>query len=255
MLLPFATSFVCTCHRSSDGLSLFVSSTDGYVSKLHFTRGELGVILPESDVPLQTKRLHPVIYGSPEEALGMNDSRCRIPTSSLPSVADAPGLAECHGSIPGKSEVGGGIFLGEALAKTSNPNVVVAKAKKKIVPTLINSLPAAASGGHPEVDIGKVVFSSNSVAPSPTPSTDSVVGERKKRRITPTLVHSNVDTVQAQRADGGVDPSARDEMPDTHITGDGAPPDPQSVTKHASGNGQDRTPKKKRLAPTLVSAL
>lgn len=254
ILLPFATPLVCTCHRSSDGLSLFVSSTDGYVSKLHFTRGELGVVIPESDVPLQTKRLHPVIYGSPEEALGVNDSQCRIPTPSLPSVADVPGLAEGHGATPGKSEVGGGIFPGEEQAKASNPNTAVAKAKKKIVPTLINSLPTA-SGRHPEVDIGKVVGSSNAVAPSPTPSTDSVVGERKKRRITPTLVHSNVDTVQAQSADDGVDPSARDEMPDTHITGDGAPPNPRSVTKHASGNGQDRTPKKKRLAPTLVSAL
>ena len=131
---------------------------------------------------------------------------------------------------------------------------VVAKAKKKIVPTLINSSPAAASG-HPEVDIGQVMPPSTSVAPSPTPSTDGVVGERKKRRITPTLVHGNVDTVQTQCADRGAYPSARDEMPDTHMTGDGAPPDPRSVTKHASGNGQDRTPKKKRLAPTLVSAL
>lgn len=247
-----------TCHRSSDGLSLFVSSTDGYVSKIHFTRGELGVIIPESDVPLQTKRLHPVIYGSPEEALRVNDPQCRIPTPSLPSVADAPGPAECHGSTSGKSEVGGGIIPGEAQAKASNPHAAVAKAKKKIVPTLINSLPAAASGRHPEAGIGQVMLPSTSIAPSPTPSTastDSVVGERKKRRITPTLVHSNVDTVQTKCADGGVDPSARDEMPDTQMTGDGAPPDPRSVTKHASGNGQDRTPKKKRLAPTLVSAL
>lgn len=249
------TPLVCTCHRSSDGLSLFVSSTDGYVSKIHFTREELGAVIPESDVPLQTKRLHPVIYGSPEEALRVNDSKCRIPKPSLPSVADVRGPAECHGSTPGKGEVADGIVPAEALGQASNPHVLVAKPKKKIVPTLIKSLPAAASGRHPEVDIGQVTLPSTSVPPSPTPATDGVVGEKKKRRITPTLVQSNVDTAHAQGADGDVDPSARDEMSDTHMAGDGAPRDPPSVTKHASGKGQDRTPKKKRLAPTLVSAL
>lgn len=252
--LPFATPLVCTCHRSSDGLSLFVSSTDGYVTKMHFTRGELGVVIPESAVPLQTKRLHPVIYGLPGESLLVNDPQCRIPRPSLPSIADLNGPAECHGSKPRKGEVADGIVPAEAQGQASNPHVLVAKPKKKIVPTLVDFLPAAASERHPEVGVGQIILPPTSVPPSPT-SSGVVVGERKKRRITPTLVHSSVDTAHTQDADGDVDPSARNEMPDTRMAGNGAPRDPRCVTKHAPGTGQDRTPKKKRLAPTLVSAL
>lgn len=249
----FTSLFACWRARSSDGLSLFVSSTDGYVSKIHFKEGELGSFIPKSDVPLQTKRLHPVIYGWQPEAAGTDDISGRIPTLSPPATGSCV-LRECHASTQQGVDGGNGVVLGEASAKTPSPGIVATKAKKKIVPTLVTSLPVAVSKHDPKVNNGQVTRLLTGILPRPTPSVDELQSERKKRRIAPTLVHSDLVTARVQSADGVV--TVVNEVPSISSTaGDSASRIPQAFAKSPSESSQDQNPKKKRLAPTLVSAL
>ncbi|CAN0182978.1 unnamed protein product, partial [Ectocarpus sp. 12 AP-2014] len=204
---------------SSDGLALFVSSTDGYVSKIHFEPGELGDTLPCSDVPLQTRRLHPVIYDWQTEATPTEEVAGRVlRPSPLPS-----GLV----CVETPTQAGGEVSTGKALglAPAPIPLPVATKQKNKIVPTLVTPLPAA--------DHAQPVASSTAVPPSPiTPLT-----ERKKRRITPTLC---------------VPGAKEDATGEDGLVSGTRSPLPSSARNVAVGN---ETPKKKRLAPTLVSAL
>lgn len=222
--------------RSSDGLSLFVSSTDGYVSKIHFEQGELGVTIPESEVPWQTRRLHPVIYGWQQKTAHMGEAAGITPRPSPPSAA-----GECQAST---SRLGAeGVSAGEPLA--SIPHTVATK--PKIVPTLV-------SGHHPQVVAGPVA-PSMAVPPSPTPPST----ERKKRRITPTLLHnSGIDANPAWGASGSEDahvvPGTQGVSSSSTVEDD-ASQNRLPAAETVSGSGQDRTPKKKRLAPTLVSTL
>lgn len=213
--------------RSSDGLSLFVSSTDGYVSKIHFEQEELGLMIPESDVPSQTRRLHPVIYdwtAHAEEAAGKN------PTATPRPVSD-----DCQAS---KLQEKGDDSIRTQESGEPGTHTMAAKSKKKIVPTLVTP-------GHPvQGDVG--LIPSTPVPPSPTlPS-----AERKKRRITPTLVHGTSGT-----EDGRAMPDTHGGVASTSAVGEEAPRNTSSAVTHASGSGLDQTSKKKRLAPTLVSAL
>ncbi|CAN0329947.1 unnamed protein product [Ectocarpus sp. 6 AP-2014] len=204
---------------SSDGLALFVSSTDGYVSKIHFEPGELGDTLPCSDVPLQTRRLHPVIYDWQTEVTPTEEVAGRVLRPSPPPS----GVVRVERPTQAGGETSTGKALG--LAPAPSPLPVATKQKKKIVPTLVTPLPAA--------DRAQPVASSTAVPPSPTtPST-----ERKKRRITPTLC------VPGMNEDASGD--------DGLVSGTQSPL-PASAKHVAVGN---ETPKKKRLAPTLVSAL
>lgn len=205
--------------RSSDGLALFVSSTDGYVSKMHFEPGELGDTLPCSDVPLQTRRLHPVIYDWQTEVTPTEEVAGRVLRPSPPPS----GVVRVETPAQAGGEVSTGKALG--LAPAPSPLPVVTKQKKKIVPTLVTPMPAA--------DRAQPVASSTAVPPSPTtPST-----ERKKRRITPTLC---------------VPGTNEDTSGDDALVSGTQSPLPASAKHVAVGN---ETPKKKRLAPTLVSAL
>lgn len=205
MFVPVARSRFLAPGRSADGLSLFVSSTDGYVSTFHFRPGELGVTIPEASVPLQTRRLHPVIYGW----------RPETPSSIPPSVEVVHTHAAREASTLGTAATG--TSLGQRDATAPNPEATSSKPKKKIVPTLLSPVPTASVPlGHPaKVDVISAPHSSVAVPPVP-PCTDGAHGDRKKRRIAPTLVHNGV-----------VEPTGQ----------------------------EDKTPKKKRLAPTLVSAL
>lgn len=222
--------------RSSDGLSLFVSSTDGYVSKIHFERGELGVTIPDSDVPWQTQRLHPVIYGWRQKTAHMGEAAGVTPRPSPPSAA-----GECEAPTSGKGD--GGVNTTEPLAPI--PHTMAAKTK--IVPTLV-------SGRNAQVET-KPVAPSTGVPPSPNPPPSS---EKKKRRITPTLLHNGgIDTNPAWGASGSEDSHA---LPGTQrvrsssTVEDDPSRNPSSAAKKVSGSGQDRA-QKKRLAPTLVSSL
>lgn len=208
-----------TPSRSSDGLALFVSSTDGYVSKIHFEPGELGNTLPCSDVPLQTRRLHPVIYDWHTEVTPTEEVEGKMLRPSPP-----PGGVVC---VETPTQDGGEVSTGKApgLAPAPTPLPVATKQKKKIVPTLVTPLPAA--------DDAQPVASSTAVPPSPTTPS----AERKKRRITPTLCMPGTNE-DVNGEDGRVS-GTRSPLPasDKHV---------------AVGN---ETLKKKRLAPTLVSAL
>lgn len=224
--LPFACArvFSAWC-RSSDGLSLFVSSTDGYVSKIHFEQEELGLVIPDSDVPSQTRRLHPVIYGwtaHAEKAAG------RIPTEALRPISD-----ECQASTPQEK---GDDSTRTAASGEPAPDTLAAKPKKKIVPTWV--APAHSAQGNVEP------VPSTAVPPSPTlPS-----AERKKRRITPTLVHGASGTEDGRATlgtQGRVSSTPAEEAPQKTV----------SAATHVSGSGLDQTTRKKRLAPTLVSPL
>lgn len=229
-LLPFACARVLSAWcRSSNGLSLFVSSTDGYVSKIHFEQEELGSMIPESDVPSQTRRLHPVIYGWTDHA---EEAASRIPTASPRSISD-----ECQASTP--REKGDDPARTQESGEPAGPDTMAAKPKKKIVPTLVTP-------GHPaQGDVGPVP--STAVPPSPTlPS-----AERKKRRITPTLVHGASGTEDGRAMPAGT----QGDVSSTPTVGEEAPHNTLSAATHASGSGLDQTSKKKRLAPTLVSAL
>lgn len=234
---PFACACVFSARcRSSDGLSLFVSSTDGYVSKIHFEHGELGSIIPESDVPSQTRRLHPVIYGWRQETAHGAKAASRIPTAAgrIPTAAPRPISDECQASTPRDK---GDDSIRARESGEPGPDTMAAKPKKKIAPTLVTP------GHRSPVDVESVP--SAAVPPSPTlPS-----AERKKRRITPTLVHGTNDT-----EDGRAMPGTRG-VSSNPAVGEEAPQNTLSAVPHASGSGLDQTPKRKRLTPTLVSAL
>lgn len=214
--------------RSADGLSLFVSSTDGYVSKIHFEQGELGLMIPESDVPAQTRRLHPVIYGW-QQTSHADEVAGKMPTAARP-VSD-----EFQKSTP-REKGNRSISTGESGGP--GPHKMAAKPKKKIVPTLVT--PGHRSQGAVEA------FPSTAVLPSPT----LPPAERKKRRITPTLVHG-ANGVEVGREMPGKQGGASS----TPSVEEDAPQNTLPAAAHSSETGLDQTPKKKRLAPTLVSAL
>lgn len=201
------------------------------MSKIHFHPGELGVIIPESDVPSQTRRLHPIIYNwQPEVTHG--EEACRV--SKPVPVAD-----ECQ--PPTLREKGNETV---STGNASGPLTMATKQKRKIVPTLVTP------GLRPQVDV-ETAPPSTAVPPSPNPPS----AERKKHRITPTLVDSNGVGTTAQGVNGREDISL---APGTQDVSSSSPV--EEVLRHlppaaSSGTGQDRTPKKKRLAPTLVSAL
>lgn len=220
--------------RSSDGLSLFVSSTDGYMSKIHFEQEELGVTISESDVPWQTQRLHPVVYGWRQKTAHMGEVAAVTSRPSPPSDA-----GECH-ALPRKGD--GGVTTAEPLAPI--PHTMAAK--PKIGPTLV-------SGRNGEVETGPV-GPSTGVPPSPKPPSS----EKKKRRITPTLLHNGgIDTNPAWGASGSEDNHA---LPGTKRVSSSSTVEDDDLrntlpaAKKVSGSGQDRA-QKKRLAPTLVSSL
>lgn len=214
-----------------------MSSTDGYVSKIHFEQEELGDFIPESEVPWQTRRLHPVIYGWQQKAAHMSEAAGVIPRPSPPSAASVH-----QGSTSRKGS------CGVSTAKPLGPiRHTMAAIPKKIVPTLV-------SGRHEQVEAGPVA-PSTAIPLGPSPPSF----EKKKRRITPTLLHnSGIDPNPAWGANGSKDNHV---VPGTHgvssssTVEDHASPNPLSATKNATGSGRDRTPKKKRLAPTLVSTL
>lgn len=213
--------------RSPDGLSLFVSSTDGYVSKIHFESGELGDTVPASDVPLQTRRLHPVIYDWHPEKSEVEAATERIAKSDAPSTGreretPSPREGVDGGSSPGKKD------LGAEETSARDPHAVAVRPKKKIAPTFVTSLPAPdrADPGDP------------SPAVPPSPASPS---ERKKRRITPTLVH-----LEGANANGDFCVSTETQV---------GPPSATAPDAQAPGSGQDCIPRKKRLAPTLVAPL
>lgn len=223
--------FASPC-RSADGLSLFVSSQDGYVSTFHFKPGELGETIPEAGVPLQTRRLHPVIYGWRPEA-GSENVRGTMPPSAPPAESVQTNAAR-ELSTPRMPASGTKLGSGDAVAPS--PGATFSKPKKKIAPTLLSPMPAAPVRQHAKPD------SSSSPQPSiavpPTPSyAGGVQGDRKKRRIVPTLIHDGTAET-ATPSDDGLAPGS---------IGSAAP---------GRSTGQDdKASKKKRLAPTLVSAL
>ena len=185
-------------------------------------------MIPESDVPSQTRRLHPVIYGwtsHAEEAAG------RIPTSvPTRSISD-----ECQASMPQEE---GNDSARPQESGEPDPHAMAAKPKKKIVPTLI--IP----GHRAQGDMGS--GPSTAVPPSPTlPST-----ERKKRRITPILVNGASST-----EDRSAMPATQGGVSATPAVGEEAPQGTLSAATRALASGLDQASKKKRLAPTLVSAL
>lgn len=198
------------------------------MSKIHFEQGELGLIIPESDVPSQTRRLHPVIYGWQQDTAHADEASGRIPKAAPRQISDEP-----QASTPrekGDDSARSGDF-GEP-----GPDTMAAKPKKKIVPTLVTP------GRRPQVDVEPVA--SAAVPPCPTIASS----ERKKRRITPTLVHgANTEDGRTMVGTQGVS-----SIP---AVGEEAPQNTLSAATQASGRGLDQTPKKKRLAPTLVSAL
>lgn len=205
-----------------------MSSTDGYVSKIHFESGELGDTIPASDVPLQTRRLHPVIYNwQPETAQveAAAETTTKLdPRSTGHERETLPRERDDGSSTPRKEDRG----MKEAPNLARDPRAVAIKPKKKIVPTFVTALPAP-----DHADLGDP-----SPAVPPSPATPS---EKKKRRITPTLVLSEVAD---KTGDGRVLKGTQVES-----TGTTAP------AAQVLGNGQDRTPRKKRLAPTLVAPL
>lgn len=210
-------------------------------------------MIPESDVPSQTRRLHPVIYGwqqtaHAEEGAGRTLREAPRPTSDecqtvqadealgrTPTEAPRPTSNECQASPSRKKGDNSAIKPGEPGA-----DAMPAKPKKKIVPTLVSP------GHRAQGDVAPVP--STAVPPSPTlPS-----AERKKRRITPTLVHA-ANVAEDGRTMPGTEGSVSSRP--TPAVGEEAPLNALSATTDASGSGLDQTPKKRRMAPTLVSAL
>lgn len=238
--------------RSADGLSLFVSSTDGYISKFHFKQGELGSIIPDRSVPFQTRRLHPVIYKWRQDTTE-NDESSPAENMSVTPIAGAQGLdgrkaSEEHG-IPELRILESTRERGNAVDRDASSS----KPKKKIVPTLLSSLPATSlERNHEMGEYSTSTSNLPAVAFTRSPSrSDNSQADRKKRRITPTLVYDATPS----SSDGAVSTDCVDD--DLRATPSGGDELATSVSRATIPATEQivRTSKKKRLTPTLVSSV
>lgn len=236
--------------RSADGLSLFVSSTDGYISTFHFKPGELGIIIPNVDVPLQTQRLHPVIYGWRPEMDGKHVSA--VPSSSPRSPDTETARQSCETPTPMKPRVSN--LPEHEQPITRRPDAASSKPKKKIMPTLLTPLVHGA-----KLDMTSFTAAAASGVVIAQTYKGVVQGDRKKRRIAPTLVRNDVIDVEMPCDDAEVSSAGRVELEQCGSIsplGNGLIPSSTCTGAPPAGIGQDdRLPKRKRLTPTLVSAL
>lgn len=225
-------------------MSLFVSSTDGYISKFHFKPGELGSIIPDESVPLQTRRLHPVIYGleissttgdEPSNSGQQNESSAVVGAHAEESGFDPPSDMKAKDGLGSMPPIG--------LGREAPP----ARPKKKITPTFVTPLSGRASSSSPKPDTGLTTCIGTAIVHDSPSTTESLQSDRRKRRITPTLIR---DTQQVKVVDAeSVSGRLGEPLESAPLRLDG---------KESSTNREDQTlraSKKKRVAPTLVSGL
>lgn len=149
---------------SNDGKTLFVTSSDGYISILSFGNGELGDVYEAPAVKIVEKI---VSAGSASQA---GEAKAGLATPSEGSK---------------QLESSGGVI-----------NTLVAKKKKKkIAPTVI----APAADSESSAEKKKVTFGEplddRSNQPEPAqPVINMLVGKKKKKRIAPTLVTEGAET-------------------------------------------------------------
>lgn len=217
---------------------------------MHFKSGELGATIADSDVPLQTKRLHPIIYGWQGHTAKSDEHSEKICSHPSPAT-DTSGPQE--GQAPPKS-VGTRDNVVEHRSETSASDVLFARPKKKIAPTLVTSLPAAESR-HPAADTKLATKTLPESPRSPISSADDLQNERKKRRIAPTLVSGDATTACVQSADADRTRALPSLIDESAGIRDDALRNSGTLAEPTPGGGQERAPKKKRLTPTLVSAL
>lgn len=223
--------------RSPDGLSLFVSSSDGYVTKIYFADGELGTFIPESEVSSHSKRSQPTIH--------LDELSGRKTTDSH-TFEEADERGKGYTPVQSANEEDNGASLAAFQPTAQGPYVAV-RPKKKITPTLVKTLPNAGEAGDEAFDATKQpptrATGKDTVDWAPSgPQRDSGDQSEKRRRITPILVCSDLMSSNMQ---------VQDEVPGT---ADGMSEVSPSIC--ASNNAQpERNPKKKRLTPTLVSSL
>lgn len=200
-------------------------------------------------MPLQTRRLHPVIYGWQPEVTGI---AVMSPTGTTSPI----GLTSTDGCTQDRREVlsypgtvADNHCAGQEQEIVAGPNVTSTKPKKKIVPTLLTPLPVV-SLGHPLQPEVRPESNSAEIVTA-TSSADGLL-ERKKRRITPTLVHSNTSC-----ADGVVAPVDHIEEAGSSspTVGNELVPGSTDTGSPAAGTRQRDRTLKKRLTPTLVSEL
>ena len=213
------------------------------MSKIHFAEGELGVLIPKSEVPSQTKRLHPIIYGE-DQLPG------RIPTFDSSAVGES---GQTTGKAPARS-VGEDDFEASLRVSQSTATSPAIRQKKKIAPTLVKSWPDIADEGGDAVDFVKQPSTpatrnettvETAIAGSSSPSSGSRPSEKKKRRIAPTLVCSGVTNARILDANQGIVANAEGAPEISSPSGDDA----------AAGDTQQERAPKRRLTPTRVSAL
>lgn len=225
-------------------MSLFVSSTDGYISKFHFKSGELGSIIPDESVPLQTRRLHPVIYGleigpttgdEPSNSGQQNESSSAVGANAEERGVDPPP------DVKETDDLGSILPIGPGREASST------RPKKKITPTFVTPLSGRSSSSSPKPDTGPTSCISTAIVRDSPSTTESLQSDRKKRRITPTLIH---DTQQAKVVDAeSVSRRPGEPLESAPLCID---------AKESSTSREDQTlraSKKKRVAPTLVSGL
>lgn len=191
-------------------------------------------------MPSQSKRRHPTIHL--DELSGRK-------TTGSPTVEDADERGSGDAPVQSACEEDNGTSLAAAQPTAQGLNVTF-RPKKKIAPTLVKTLPNAGEAGVDAFDATKqppTTATGNKTfdwAPS-SPSRSTGDQSEKRRRITPTLVCSDLMSCNMQ--------VVQDE---DEVAGTGEGVSKLSFSTGARNNAQpERNPRKKRLTPTLVSSL
>ena len=165
---------------SSDGSRIVIASSDGYLSFVTFAEGELGVPLPEDELPA-VMRIPAVEVVVPDDAAAASptlSSSASSPSSSSPVVAASP-VAPPSSSSPDK-------------AADLSPNTVAAIESSSFgskVPMVVVDGDAASSSSS----IKSITSSSNPKRPASAASVSAANDEaraKKPKRIAPMLVQA-----------------------------------------------------------------
>lgn len=201
-------------HRSNDGLTLLMTSSDGFCSTLTFSSEELGqVYVPEPSKPVQTTSLSALNTPIP------------TPTASIappfPNISNGQALHQRTPSNP----------LSVAPSPPPNPLTITATGHPSS-PTRSNSTSSIATQSSIAPQSGIVISNPPLVAgsvPSITATTSNFVSGMSM--TTPPQTPSTTSSVSGVKRDAGTaSESDREDVP-----------------------GQSQPSKKRRIAPTLVS--
>ena len=152
----------------SDGNTLVVCSSDGYVTFVQFAEGVLGVKITPDKVPATVKNLHRVLYDYTPPPVEVVQKKPKAQTAPAPAPAPAP--------------------VGGTGATAANPNVL--QAKKRIAPTQVTVMSPGAGNAQslpksPEEILEKI---NQEPVHAPAAQQGQSGGDKKRKRIQPTPV-------------------------------------------------------------------